>query len=120
MNIPLATAHRIRPTRQVKHRDEDLLARDDRHIGILIVVEVLVLGHDMVDPRVNVAIESATRLNRPDIHPIHVNIGDIEALRGVPQTVEPDSAWPGGGAATCAAGGVAQAAADSISSKPAA
>jgi hypothetical protein len=60
MNIPLATAHGIRPTRQVKHRDEDLLARDDRYIGVLIVVEILVLGHDMVDPGGNVAIESAT------------------------------------------------------------
>jgi adenylate cyclase len=39
--------------------------------------EILVLGHDMVDPGVNVAIESATRLNRPDIYPIHIDIGDI-------------------------------------------
>ena len=38
----------------------------------------------------DVAIKSATRLNRPDIYPIHVDIGDVEGLRGVPQTVEPD------------------------------
>ena len=95
MNIPLATAHRICPARQVEHRDEDLLARDNGHIGVLIVIEVLVLEHDMIDAEGNVAIESATRLNRSDIYPIHVDIGDIAALRRVPQTVEPDPglAW---------------------------
>jgi hypothetical protein len=48
MNGPLRTAHGIRPTTQVKHRDEDLLTRNDRHIGVLIVVDVLVLGHDVL------------------------------------------------------------------------
>src|SRR5215510_5369508 len=43
MNGPLRTAHGIRPTTQVKHRDEDLLTRNDRHIGVLVVVEVCVL-----------------------------------------------------------------------------
>src|SRR5436309_13934171 len=32
MNGPLRTAHGIRPTTQVKHRDEDLLTRNDRHV----------------------------------------------------------------------------------------
>jgi hypothetical protein len=90
MNRPLRTAHGSRPTTQVKHRDEDLLTRNNRHIGVLVVVEVFVLGRNLVDPRGDVAIERATRFNRAEIHPIHVDIGGVEALRGVPQTVEPD------------------------------
>ena len=73
-NIPLGTAHGSCPTAQVKHRDEDLLARDDRHISVLIVIDVLVLGHDVVDPGVNVAIERATRLNRPYIAAVPLRI----------------------------------------------
>ena len=69
MNGALRTAHGIRPTTQVKHRDEDLLTRNDRHIGVLVVVEVFVLGRDLVDPRGDVAIERATRLNRAEIPP---------------------------------------------------
>ena len=38
MNGPLRTAHGIRLTTQVKHRDEDLLTRKDRHIGVLVAV----------------------------------------------------------------------------------
>jgi len=75
---------RIRPTTQVNHRDEDLLTRNDRHIGVLVVVEVFVLGRDLVDPRGDVAIERATRLDRTEIHPVHVDIGGVEALRGIP------------------------------------
>jgi hypothetical protein len=30
-------------------------------------------GRDVVDSGADIAIESATRLNRPDIHPIHVD-----------------------------------------------
>jgi hypothetical protein len=81
-NIPLCAAHGSRPTTQVKHRDEHLLARNDRHIRILVDIEVLVLGRDLVDPGSDVAIERATRLNRSDIQPIDVDIGGVEALRG--------------------------------------
>src|SRR6516162_7910596 len=90
MNRPLRTAHGIRPTAQVEYRDEDLLTRNNRHIGVFVVIEVLVLGHDLVDAGGDVAIERAARLNRAEIHSIHVDISSVEALGGVPQTVEPD------------------------------
>ena len=67
MNMKLTTAHGIRPTAQVEHRDKKLLARGDRHIGVLVVVEVLVLGRDMVDAGSNIAIERTTGFDRTDI-----------------------------------------------------
>jgi hypothetical protein len=42
----------------------------------------LVLGHDVVDSGGDIAIEGATRFNRPDIHSIQPDIGNIELSEG--------------------------------------
>lgn len=94
-NIPLGATDGVGPTRQVNYLDKDLLPRDNGHIRVLAVVKVSILWCDVVSPGGNVTIKGATRLDRPEVNPVHIYISDVEAFRRAPQSIEPDPGLAG-------------------------
>jgi hypothetical protein len=61
-----------------------------RHPG-LIEVLAIALGRNVIMPGRNIAVEDAAIGNRPEIAAVHFDIREIEALRGLPIAVEPDT-----------------------------
>src|SRR5207249_4782426 len=77
------------PTLRREDLDVELLAGGEIYILVLIEVSVIAHRRDVVMPGRNVAVERGAVCDGPVVAAIHVDIREIEALRGQPSAVKP-------------------------------
>lgn len=79
------------PADQRQDLDIELLAGSELDVSVLVRVRDKARGRDVIAAGRHVAVEDPAVRDRPEIAPVHVDVGEVQALRGFPCTVEPDA-----------------------------